>query len=203
MFIKRVKPFLMALGISVISLGVSAGLALPAGAHRADIVAPTVVLSGTGALCPNMMTIATLLPGDALEGTVVVTSTGGPSTTNISDTNTGLSREFFGLTPQPFSILNNTATVDTIRACDRLAPLTAIIHANLIRAGSTSGNNVGTINIKVNASAINNNNSTNNITLLTKLYNLLYGMNKQHHYKHHKHYDDQDSHDNHNRHNNQ
>ncbi|GER88578.1 hypothetical protein KDW_27400 [Dictyobacter vulcani] len=188
MFIKRVKPFLMVLGISAVSLGTAAGLILPAGARSADIVAPTTVLSGAGALCPNQVTIATLLPGDAIEGSVVVTAagaaapTGASSPTNINDTNTAFSREFTGSTPQPFSILNNTATVDVVQACNRLATLTTVIHGNMIKAGSARRKGIGTINIKVDASAINNNNNATTIELLNRLYNRLYGRNRHHHH---------------------
>lgn len=207
MFIKRVKPFLMALGISAVSLGAAAGLILPAGAQPADIVAPTTVLSGAGVLCPNQVTIATLLPGDAIEGTVVVTAAGASSSTNINDTNTAFSREFSGSTPQPFSILNNTATVDVIQACNRFATLTTVIHGNLIKAGSAGKKGIGTINIKVDASAINNNNNAVTIELLNRLYNKLFGRHK-HHHKHHHHNnndnhsnkDDHNNHDNHDNH---
>ena len=198
MFIKRVKPFLMVLGISAVSLGTAAGLILPAGARSADIVAPTTVLSGEGALCPHQVTIATLLPGDAIEGSVVVTAagaslptTGGSLPTNINDTNTAFSREFIGSTPQPFTILNNTATVDVVQACNRLATLTTVIHGNLIKAGSAGRKGIGTINIKVDASAINNNNNATTIELLNRLYNRLYGRNR--HHNHNKH-DNDDNH---------
>lgn len=105
----KMKPLFGALCLTALSVGSTFGLATPA---FADAVAPVVTVTST---CPTQTVLATLAPGQILQGFVVTT---GPAAgfTQINDTALGFSQNFpTSLNPVPFTITGNVSS--TVTAC--------------------------------------------------------------------------------------
>ncbi|WP_126627617.1 hypothetical protein [Dictyobacter alpinus] len=203
---KYIKHIFSPLAISLISIGATAGLSLPASARTTDVVAPTFVV--TGVICGQSgNTLATLLPGQSLTGDVVITSS--PGSVTMADSN-GSAQTFLATnppSPQPFTFINTAMSPDTIFACNSSPSLASVINSKvLVTATGESANGGGPrapINIVIDAHANNNNTNTNNINVSNLLRNLIghngYGNNngygnrhyKHHHYKRHHDNDDQ------------
>jgi hypothetical protein len=105
----KMKPLFGALCLTTLSVSSTLGLATPA---FADAVAPVVTVTST---CPTQTILATLAPGQILQGFVVTT---GPAAgfTQINDTALGFSQNFpTSLNPAPFTISGNVSS--TVTAC--------------------------------------------------------------------------------------
>ncbi|WP_151756463.1 hypothetical protein [Dictyobacter vulcani] len=196
------KHIISTLAISFISLGATAGLALPVSARSADVVAPTFVVSGVN--CGHSgSVIATLLPGQSLAGDVVITSN--PGYLFMADSNASLLQSFIATTPpapQPFTVTNRTMGTDTIFACNSSLPLLSVVNAKVIDTAtgiplSEGGGATSPIEIKVDAHANNNNTNGNTINVSNLLRNLIghsgnSSDNNTYHHKNNHHQNGQD-----------
>ncbi|GCE19708.1 hypothetical protein [Dictyobacter kobayashii] len=113
---KLIKSCVATLAMGALSLSASAGFALPASAHAADVVAPTEPVAG---ICGQSGTlVATLQPGNILTGSAVFGSGRGSAT--IADTNGTYSQTFNSdgtINPQSFTIANTGSGIDSVYAC--------------------------------------------------------------------------------------
>ena len=114
---KTIKPLLSVVGVTALSCGTMLGFTAPAFAAAADTVAP--VVSVYTSICPATTLLATLAPGQALQGYVVASGIAG-GITRISDTTSGFTEDFTDTspTPVPFTVPENTTSAnDTVSAC--------------------------------------------------------------------------------------
>ena len=148
---KIMKPLLGAVGVTALSFGTMLGFTAPA---FADAVAPVVTVTGPNCNSSLPRTLlATLAPGQVLQGSVMTTGTATGRFTRITDTN-GFSEDFPSATPTLFTIDNTSNTTDTVSACIFPDSTTGVV--TLQTSENENGNENGNENNRRITFTINN-----------------------------------------------
>ncbi|WP_338254140.1 hypothetical protein [Dictyobacter halimunensis] len=189
---KLIKSFVATFAMGALSLGATAGFALPASAHVADIVAPTENVTG---ICGQSGTaVATIRPGEILKGNVIFST--GQGTVTVADTSGDYSQTFNGngtTEGQAFVIMNTSNNINAVYSC-KTDPSTAAL---LEVSGSQqqqqqqqqqqSAGTTGPIHINVENNITNDNSNHNDVSNKNILSNNHHNNHNNHNNHHHNH----------------